>query len=295
MNPLQRLPSPSSSPLFRGLLAAIVATGVAGAAVAQTAAVAPPAAPAAGTGPITAADYVIGSGDVLKVTVFQNPDLSLETRVSESGTISYPLLGSVKVGGLSVSAAEKAIADGLLKGNFLKSPQVNIAVAEVRGHQASVLGLVNKPGRYPIDKAGLKLSELLATAGGVATGGSETVTLVGTRDGKPFRQEVDLPSLFSGATPGGDPIVLNGDSVYIDRMPTFYIYGEVARGGQLRLERGMTVQQALAAGGGLTQRGTQKGMKVHRRDASNQVVILDATMDMPLKPNDVIYVKESLF
>ena len=290
MKPLsQRL----SSPLTHALLAACVAAGAPGAAIAQSATTAPATAAPATT---TAADYVLGPGDVLKVTVFQNPDLSLDTRVSESGTISYPLLGSVKVGGLSVQQAEKAIADGLLKGKFLKSPQVNIAVAEVRGHQASVLGLVNKPGRYPIDQAGLKLSELIATAGGVATGGSETVTLVGTRDGKPFRQDVDLPSLFAGAGGAQDPVVLNGDSIYVDRMPTFYIYGEVARGGQLRLERGMTVQQALAAGGGLTQRGTQKGMKVHRRQpGSDQVTIMDATMDMRLQPNDVVYVKESLF
>ena len=242
----------------------------------------------------TLREYVLGAGDVLKVTVYQNADLSLETRVSESGTISYPLLGSVKVGGLTVNAAEKLIADGLRNGNFLKAPQVNVAVAQVRGHQASVLGLVNKPGRYPIEVAGLKLSDLIAMAGGVATGGSEIVALVGTRDGKAFRQEVDLPSLFSASSKTDDPVVLNGDIIYVDRVPTFYIYGEVLRGGQLRLERGMTVMQALAAGGGVTQRGTQKGMKLHRRDADGNVKILDVTMDTPVLPNDVIYVRESL-
>jgi polysaccharide export outer membrane protein len=243
----------------------------------------------------TLREYVLGPGDVLKVTVYQNADLTLETRVSEAGSISYPLLNSVKVGGLSVTAAEKLIADGLRNGNFLKSPQVNVAVVQVRGHQASVLGLVNKPGRYPIEVAGLKLSDLVAMAGGVATGGSEIVTLVGTRDGKAFRQEVDLPSLFSGQAKSDDPVVLNGDVIYVDRVPTFYIYGEVLRGGQLRLERGMTVRQALAAGGGVTQRGTQKGMKLHRKDAAGEVKILDATLEMPVLPNDVIYVKESLF
>jgi polysaccharide export outer membrane protein len=243
----------------------------------------------------TLREYILGPGDVLKVTVYQNADLTLETRVSESGTISYPLLGSVKVGGLTVTAAEKLIADGLRTGNFLKAPQVNVAVAQVRGHQASVLGLVNKPGRYPIEVAGLKLSDLIAMAGGVATGGSEIVTLVGTRDGKAFRQEVDLPSLFGASSKTEDPVVLNGDIIYVDRVPTFYIYGEVLRGGQLRLERGMTVMQALAAGGGVTQRGTQKGMKLHRRDAAGNVKILDVTMETPVLPNDVIYVRESLF
>ena len=101
--------------------------------------------------------------------------------------------------------------------------------------------------------------------------------------------------MFNASSKTDDPVIANGDIVYVDRVPTFYIYGEVLRGGQLRLERGMTVRQALAAGGGVTQRGTQKGMKLHRRDASGKVEILDASLEMLVQPNDVIYVRESLF
>ncbi|MGE5864258.1 MAG: polysaccharide export protein EpsE [Rhizobacter sp.] len=268
-------------------------------ATAQTAP--PPVAPAASAAPTASApadvprEYVLGAGDLVKVTVYQNPDLSLEARVAEDGTVRYPLLGPVKLGGMSVTAAEKTIADGLRNGNFLKSPQVNVVVAQVRGHQVSVLGQVNRPGRYPIETAGLKLSDLVALAGGVTAAGSETVTLSGTRDGKAFRQEVDLPSLFSGRPGTEDPVVMNGDSIFIDRMPTFYIYGEVQRGGQLRLERGMTIMQALAAGGGLTQRGTKRGLQLHRRDASGKVNISEPSMDTPLLPGDIIYVRESIF
>ncbi|CAN7470097.1 polysaccharide export protein EpsE [Rhizobacter sp. LjRoot28] len=256
---------------------------------------APTAAPAASAPVQVPREYVLGPGDLVKVTVYQNPDLSLEARVAEDGTVRYPLLGPVKLGGMSVTAAEKTIADGLRNGNFLKSPQVNVVVAQVRGHQVSVLGQVNRPGRYPIETAGLKLSDLVALAGGVTAAGSETVTLSGTRDGKAFRQEVDLPSLFSGRPGTEDPVVMNGDSIFIDRMPTFYIYGEVQRGGQLRLERGMTIMQALAAGGGLTQRGTKRGLQLHRRDAAGKVNISEPSMDTPLLPGDIIYVRESIF
>lgn len=256
---------------------------------------APTAAPAASAPAQVPREYVLGPGDLVKVTVYQNPDLSLEARVAEDGTVRYPLLGPVKLGGMSVTAAEKTIADGLRNGNFLKSPQVNVVVAQVRGHQVSVLGQVNRPGRYPIETAGLKLSDLVALAGGVTAAGSETVTLSGTRDGKPFRQEVDLPSLFSGQPGTEDPVVMNGDSIFIDRMPTFYIYGEVQRGGQLRLERGMTIMQALAAGGGLTQRGTKRGLQLHRRDATGKVNISEPSMETPLLPGDIIYVRESIF
>ena len=241
------------------------------------------------------ADYVLGPGDVVRVQVYQNPDLTLETRVSETGYINFPLIGQVSVGGLSVKAAENTIADGLRKGKYVKQPQVSMMVAQVRGHQASVLGMVNKPGRYPIETTGVKLSDLIALAGGIAPSGSDMVTLSGVRDGKAFRNEIDLPTLFGSSDPANDPVVLNGDVVYVDRMPVFYIYGEVQRPGALRLERGMTLMQALAAGGGLTQRGTEKGIRVHRRGPDGKVQILQPGMTDVLRTDDVVYVRESLF
>lgn len=256
------------------------------------AAVQPAAAQAAA--PAAANEYRLGAGDVIRISVYQNPDLQLEARISESGVISYPLLGSVRLGGLGVTQAESAIADGLRNGNFVKQPQVSILVLQVRGNQASVLGQVNKPGRYPIETAGMKLSELLAQAGGVASTGADSVTLVGTRDGRPMRQVIDLPALFR--TDGSaDPVVFNGDAVYVDRAPLVYIYGEVQRPGAQRLERGMTLLQVLATGGGLTLRGTEKGIRVHRRNADGKVEVLQPAMDDRVQDGDVVYVRESLF
>ena len=240
-------------------------------------------------------DYVVGAGDVLRISVYQNADLSLEARVSESGLISYPLLGQVAVGGLSVAQVEQAIGDGLKKGNFIKQPQVAVLLVQVRGNQASVLGLANRPGRYPIEVSGMRLSELLALAGGVATGGSEIVTLSGVRDGKPFRQKVDISALFAGGTPSDDPTVLHGDTLYVDRAPTVYIYGEVQRPGPVPMLQDMTLMQAVASGGGLTQRGTERGMRIHRRNASGKLEVLSPRMDDVLRSGDVIYVRESMF
>ena len=79
-------------------------------------------------------EYRLGAGDVVRISVYQSPDLTLETRIGEAGSISYPLLGSVRLGGLTGTQAEKVIADGLLKGNFLKQPQVSIQVVQVRGN-----------------------------------------------------------------------------------------------------------------------------------------------------------------
>jgi polysaccharide export outer membrane protein len=102
-------------------------------------------------------DYQLGAGDAIRITVFQNPDLTLETRVSESGGITFPLVGSVPVGGLSTTAAEELIAQKLKSGNFVKRPQVNIVLTEVRSSQVAVLGLVNKPSRFPMDSSGVRI------------------------------------------------------------------------------------------------------------------------------------------
>lgn len=241
------------------------------------------------------ADYRLGAGDALRVIVFQNPDLSLETRLAESGVVNYPLLGNIRLGGLTVNAAEKLIADGLRNGNFVRQPQVSIVLLQVRGSQVSVLGQVNRPGRYPIELADTRLSDMLATAGGAAQGGADQVVLVGTRDGKPFRLEVDLPTLFTAAGREKDVVVMNGDTIWIDRQPLVYIYGEVQRPGPMRLEREMTLLQVLATGGGLTVRGTERGIRVHRREADGSTTVLTPAMTDKLREGDVVYVRESLF
>lgn len=261
-----------------------------------TALAAPPAAQAQGTPPPTPkVEYVLGSGDTIRITVYQNPDLTTEARVSESGQISFPLLKDVRLGGLTITQAEKRLADGLRDGNFVKQPQVSILVLQVRGNQASVLGQVNRPGRYPLEVAELRLTDLLAMAGGVAATGSDLVTVVGVRNNQQFRTVIDLPTVFGAGKRGDDLIVQNGDVIWVERQPMVYIYGEVQRPGALRLERGMTVLQALATGGGLTLRGTEKGLRVHRRGQDGKVQALTPAMDDRLLDGDVVYVRESLF
>ena len=244
---------------------------------------------------VAAPEYRLGSGDVVRINVYQNPDLTLETRVTEAGIVSYPLLGAIRLGGLSVTAAEKLVADGLRSGNFVKQPQVTLVVLQVRGNQASVLGQVNRPGRYPIEVADMRLTDLLATAGGAAQAGSDTVVVTGTRDGRPYRLEVDLPLLFAAGGKDKDILILNGDAIWVDRQPLVYIYGEVQRPGPMRLERGMTLMQSLASGGGLTQRGTEKGIRVHRKAADGKVQVVTPALDDKMLDGDVVYVRESLF
>ena len=246
------------------------------------------------TGAHAGEEYRLGSGDVIRITVFQNPDLTTEARVSESGEVSFPLVGTVKMGGKSVAAAEQAVANGLREGGFVLQPQVNILPLEIRGNQVSVLGQVNRPGRYPLETFNMRVADMLAVAGGVSETGADTLVLSGTRDGSPFQREITLAKLFASDAAGND-MVAGGDIIYVARAPVFFIYGQVQKPGAYRLEEGMTLMQALATGGGLTNRGTERGMQVHRRNGSGQVEITALGRNEPLRPDDVIYVKESLF
>ena len=123
----------------------------------------------------------------------------------------------------------------------------------------------------------------------------DIVIVSGQRNGQPFRLEVDLPSVFAAGGRDKDIFLLNGDAVWVDRQPMVYIYGEVQRPGPLRLERDLTLMQALATGGGLTQRGTEKGIRVHRKGPTGTVQVIETRMDDKLRDGDVVFVRESLF
>lgn len=239
--------------------------------------------------------YVLGAGDTVRVTVFQNPDMATDTRISEAGTITFPLIGEVTIGKLSTSEAEARIASMLIKGGFLIKPQVNISVTQVRSRQASVLGQVNKPGKYPLEDATVRVTDLLALAGGVLATGADTVTLTTNESGKELKRQINIPAILQSGDTSKNIEISNGDIIYVDRAPVFYIYGEVQKPGAYRLERGMSVMQGISLGGGLSPRGTLRGVRINRPLESGQVNTLQVNLGDMVKEDDVIYVKESLF
>lgn len=239
-------------------------------------------------------DYPLGPGDVLRINVFQNPDLTTETRVSENGSITFPLIGAVDVGSLSIAAAEKKIAAALKNGGFVQHPQINIVLLQMRGNQVSVLGQVNRPGRFPLETLS-RVSDMLAMAGGATMAGDDFAIVTGLRNGKPFRKVIDIPALYLGAKSDEDIFLAGGDIIYVHRAPVFYIYGEAQRPGPYRIERGMTVMQALAQGGGPTTRGSEWRLRLHRKNDEGKIEKLSPEMTDAVQPNDVIYVRESIF
>lgn len=225
----------------------------------------------------------LGVGDAVRVTVFQQPDLTTEGRVSDRGTISLPLVGEVKVGGATTTEASNRIAEAYTQGKYLKTPQVTVALTAVRSRQVSVLGMVARPGRYILEDAKPGISDVIAAAGGIAAGGNENVTVI--RNGESQK----VSSLAK------DFELKSGDTLYVDRGPTFYIYGEVTRAGAYPVQPGLTVMQAISLSGGITPRGSERRLKMRRPGPDGQVVETDAKLQDQVKADDVIFVREALF
>ena len=234
----------------------------------------------------------LGMGDMVRVTVFRNPDLTTDARVSERGTIVFPMIGEVNVSGLTPSQAAARIADRLRAGKYVVNPEVTVSIAQVNSRQVSVLGNVNKPGRYPLDALNVKLTDLISTAGGIAPTGSDLITIVSKEGSK---TDVDLAAMFRNGDLTRNVELQPGDTIYVHKAPMVYVYGEVQKGGAYRVEPNMTVMQAIALGGGITPRGTERGIKLSRRDDKGQVHRIDVGLTDPVQPDDVIYVRESLF
>jgi polysaccharide export outer membrane protein len=240
-------------------------------------------------------EYLLVDGDILRISVFKNPEMSLDARISETGAISYPLIGSVQVAGLTLPAAEQKLEKMLRDGGFVVNPQVNILLTQALGNLVSVIGEVKTAGRYSLEASGGHLSGMLASAGGITPTGGDVAIVTGTRGGKPFRKEVDIVKMSSSGNSQDDIELHGGDTVFVAREPLFYIYGEVQKPGQYRLERNMTAMQALATGGGVTGKGTQRGIVRHRRASNGSVKEESVNLDDDVQDQDVIYVKQAIF
>ncbi len=242
---------------------------------------------------LDAKDYILGAGDSVRISVYDNADLETVARISEQGKITFPLLNEISIAGLSPRGVEELIETSLAKQGFLREPQVSVNVEEFRSQEVAILGAVNTPGKHFLQRSST-IIDLLAEAGGVTPDAGDIIHVLSKQDGQTIKREVDLDAFYSGDL-SQDITITSGDTVIVPRMKVFYVYGEVSRPGSYRLERNMTVMQALSVGGGVTDRGTERGLKVKRRDSNNKLVEVRVELTDLISPDDVLYIKESLF
>ena len=254
-------------------------------------AVAAPQSPAAPARKLLA----LGPGDSVAIQVYGQPDMNATVTVADDGSIPVALVGSVQVGGLSPSEAERRTEKALVDGKYLLDPHVNISVVQSRSQRVSVLGEVGAPGRYPIE-SNTTIFDLLAQAGGARDTSSNVVFLLRTDDtGKINRYPIDLKALADGRDARAGIALKGGDSILVPRAPQFYIFGEVNQPNMYRIEPGMTIVQAIARAGGVTPRGSRSRFELKRKDANGVEHEVNAKLSDPVMADDVIRVKESIF
>lgn len=243
----------------------------------------------------------IAPGDVLKISVYGNPDLTTVTRVMPNGTITFPLIGQLKVGGVTPAQAEDTIADRLNRGGYMRNAAVSVFVQE-RSPQSmanvTLLGQVVRSGTYTLDQASpdavSTLVTLLAKGGGTTDLAADYCYLIRNENGQPKRTRVDLIDLLRNGNVKANVPLANGDIVLVPEMDVFYIYGEVQKPGRYKLERDMTVMQGLSVASGMTPRGNVKGIVLNRL-AGSTMTTLATNLEDRLQPNDVLYVKTAVF
>lgn len=244
-------------------------------------------------------------GDLVRVTVYGQPDLNTLARVSDDNTISFPFIGAVQVGGVSISEAQNNVARALDQQGIVRNPQVNVLVetpGALSGDFVTILGRVEQPGRYSLgadsEMATRSLLDLIAVAGGTTEEANSNVILFrngGGEGGSNERVEIDLDGLARGQALEEANVALNaGDVVIVPEADVFYIYGQVSRPGRYPLKKDMMVMQAISVGGGVTERGNENGIVLTRRNGDEQER-LNADLEDEIQPGDVIYVKERFF
>jgi len=240
-------------------------------------------------------NYLIGSGDVLKISVYDHQDLSTTARVNADGQIFFPLIGQVTVDNLTISAATAELAKQLADG-YIINPQVSLFVEEFRSSKAVIMGQVSRPGLYEMSGR-TTLLELLSKAGGATVDAGDRVTIKRKRSGKEQLITVDLRALLELGDLSQDIQILDGDSVFIAKAGMFYVTGEVNKPDTYKYEEGYTVIKAIAiaGAGGFSDLASKGRVKIIRVVDGKEVEIAKAPMNEPVFQGDVVVVPESIF
>ena len=242
--------------------------------------------------------YIIGAQDQLSITVYDEAELTGKYRVDNDGFFSFPLLDRLRAGGRSVADLQTEITTRLANG-FLRNPQVRVEVDQFKSRSVFVSGEVRAPGKITMNSSAMTLLEALAQAGSPTSSASNDITVTrrpdgsGTTDGEPTVMPVSRRDLETGRA-GHDLVLQDGDIIHVAPAQRFYIAGQVRNPGFYVLESGMTVQQAIALSGGLTDRGSDRGLTATRL-VNGKAVDVAVKLEDAVQPNDTLNVRQRFF
>jgi len=249
--------------------------------------------------------YAVGPKDLLAISVFDVPELNITVRVSEDGTINLPLLGQIEVDSLTQVELERKLAT-LLEKNYLKNAQVTVFIKEYQSKQVSVIGAVKKTGNYEL-LGKQTLLQMLSIAGGLTEEASDRIIIIRQySDGASKSLMIDLDALMIDGNPELNiPIHANDIiNVPVEGFADIYIFGQVNNAGQIKMKKDsrLTLLRAIAQAGGFTDRARKSGVVIKRIVDDKEVkikvnvnkILSGKTTDIILKPNDIVFVPESI-
>ncbi len=242
-------------------------------------------------------DYMIGPGDLLDIKVYEAADLSGEVRVSSSGIVTYPLLGEVELGSLTVREAEKKLQE-LVGAKYVKDPHITVFVKEYRSKKVAVVGAVRNPGSFDLLGNG-RILDALAVAGGLNENAGQLVYI--THQGEDGQTEIDLNQLLIKGDAQLNLPVSMGDTLFVPEAGVYYVNGAVRRPGTFTLKENVTVSQALEIAGGLATGAKASDIKLLRfKDGQRQIVPIDykaiesgGQKDIALQDQDVLFIDKN--
>jgi len=234
------------------------------------------------------------TSDIVQVTVVNQPELNSSARIEPDGTIQLPYVGRIRAVGLTQDQLRDRIVAALKQADVVKDPKVLVELTTF-GTQVSVMGAVGLPGAYTLDRP-TTLIQLLARAGGIREdAGASTVEVRRRGPHGTTVTRFDVKAILHNQAKDSYFLLQNEDEVYVEQANVYYLYGFVNRAGEFPLARAYTVQEALAAAGGIASLGAEWRIEIKRRLPDGTVTKRDAGLDDEVRPGDMIIVNERLF
>jgi polysaccharide export outer membrane protein len=252
----------------------------------------------------TIRSYIIGPQDQLSITVYDEPDLTNKYRVDDQGMVAFPLISRIQAAGKTISQFQDELR-AMLANGYLRNPQVSVDIDQFKSQSVFVIGEVRSPGKISMTGPTMTLLEALAQAGSPTAVASDQIIVVHPRkpnsraavpaadaghDGEEVR--VNRRDLELGKAQ--DVLLRDGDIINVPPAQRFFISGQVRNPGTFVLNPGMTVEQAIAVAGGLTDRGSERGLTATRLVNGRSIEVALKLSDL-VQANDTINIRQRFF
>jgi polysaccharide biosynthesis/export protein len=243
----------------------------------------------------------IGSGDLLEVSVYGVSDFKQEGRISDSGEITLPLIGTTNLGGLTVDEAQTKVAKALVDGSYFRDPHVMVLIKDYASQVISVMGEVEKPGVYPAVST-RRLYDLISQAGGFTPKAGKLVTVT-HRDNPTLPDNIILTN-DPAKSMASNVVIYPGDTIVVAKAGIVYVVGDVGRPGGFVMENGekMTVLQAIAMAQGVNRTAAVGSARLIRRTTGVpeeikvplKGILSAKASDVDLMPEDILFIPGSM-